>query len=309
MPAPKESTTQEISVNLSTSTEQRYLSNPGYFLIKLGHTDEGPRVVMPDGRIIEKDYKHPMQFSDASAEAYAEQNDGIYFPANCHSDKFMLGDYLAAVKRLLVNDEKAAELAKQDRAFTQVENDCKYLEGKVGLTMGAHPDALEQAMAIGVYGEADLEKLQEQNRNYRVFLVIGLSGFGSDHFSVSFRNIAAKIDLRGLEKGDLAERIISQYICSNNESREERGSTFNYKYDWENDKLNLRLETPVPHGSSNPKLEKQVHSFMDIKGLFFQVADKVQKAIDNRKEHEQQQKKKVYSETASMLGLEDVLTK
>ena len=288
---------KEITPKLRVRLERLIDSNPTNFMVSF--CKYGPEVVMPDGRIYIRDPEYPLEFNDAVAETFANQNEGLYFPSSVN-ESFPISRFIEAIKRLIPNSrEETKKLAENPEAFADLLEDSSYIQGEV------YPKVSQWIR--GFTGTLDPEKLNVEGVRHSFNIELALGGFGSHHFGVSERALSTELYPYRIKENSLEYNAIAEYITSkNNELRDRHQVTEpNLKLFLSFIELRgIRLELQSP-GSyySNKRLKIPVIKTREMAQYFSGIVREVDNAILRVKNMREERVEKERSNMASLMGL------
>lgn len=156
-------------------------STPSYFqhhITPNSHTNT-PYVVLPDGRLILRSPEDKRgDFCDGTARLYAEQNNGLFFPAN--GGEFKMRDFLQALKFLGSNkrESMSQELEQKLKALFENPESWKELEAEANhipivrpafYTSDCHDGSMNHF--VGLQGELEFGKANKYGKG-KLMLVL-----------------------------------------------------------------------------------------------------------------------------------------
>jgi hypothetical protein len=213
--------TNSEKINLNVNVEAlRYdltLSGPGYFLHHLADSNPSmPWVVMPNGHLYTLSTGGKYEFLDPIAQAYAEQNNGIFFASREHKEpaRFKLSDYIKALRILTVNNAKIAqsregadkliELVNKTEKDSDLVPDSKYLVTVKPIIFGSFSSnyGLEGVL---VDDQGKEKMFGGANHEYQFSVKLSLAlpeSFGYQDFDIVGRRLTAEL----LNHGDLCKK-------------------------------------------------------------------------------------------------------
>lgn len=205
------------------------LSHPGFFIYSLGMDKEYPtaKVIMPNGDMIVEAGGVELrgQFDDGVAQAYARQNNGIFFPA--HPTEVLFADVLEATRRLAVNLRAGGrdhrlnpeDFQQGTPAYEALKKEGAFLKFVRAYQTGLRGDI------VGEKGPRTWGEGADWRGKYGIKLDLNMCGFGDYHWNVSGRRVTARLNLpsKGLSAGSsTAIREVLEQVPKGN-----------YRLEWE----------------------------------------------------------------------------
>lgn len=287
---------------------------------------EGPRVLLPDGRVLKSSDKagHESDFCDPVAKMFAEQNGGIYFKSGFPRDKYDKIDFSTFMRAMRICIQNMAisdadcirrlyeKEAQKPDALSALEKEGEHLDSVTVLV--AEDIISRERGSDGIVGslhqgEGDdrTSYFGPQENQYKARLGLEMDGFGWYHFQITGRSLAAEFRGVGFEEQSSEARVIKNFVSASFDCPRD-----NYELDieWKKYKhsdgvesMTLLMRSTGTLFTSNAKLEHPVMQTDEMLPIFFKAADRVAVAISKAEQYRNQQAKERYAALQSAMGL------